>query len=55
MLLSNAVKRVVIPNGVVTEVGDVVYKDDEPLGYETTIQALPDSNGNTHYEYIKQA
>lgn len=53
MLLNNAIKRVVIPNGVVSEVGDIVYKDDEAVGYETTIECLPDKDGNTHYEYIK--
>lgn len=53
MLLNNAIKRVIIPNGVVSEVGDIVYKDDEAVGYETTIDCLPDKDGNTHYEYIK--
>lgn len=56
MLLKNgAKKRIVIPNAKVLEVGEITYADSELAGYETTIQALPDSNGNTHYEYIKGA
>ena len=55
MLLSNnTAKRIVIPNGKVTAVGDITYSDGAAVGYETTISCYPDSNGNTHYEYIKE-
>lgn len=52
MILKNAIKRIVIPSASVTEVSDIVYKDSEAIGYETTIKATPDSDGQTHYEYI---
>lgn len=55
ILRDGALKRICIPNGVLTELGEILYKDDEVLGYEVTISALPDSNGSTHKEYIIRA
>lgn len=52
-LAGNRIKRIVIPAGKLEELGDVVYKDEDPIAYEVTIKCLPDSTGNTHYEYIE--
>lgn len=55
IMRDGALKRVCIPNGVMTELGEILYKDGEVLGYEVTIAAMPDSNGSTHKEYIYRA
>jgi len=49
---NNTVKRIVIPDAGVSGVGDVTYADGSAVGYETTISAMPDENGDTHIEYI---
>ncbi|MCR8969273.1 phage tail protein [Facklamia sp. 7083-14-GEN3] len=53
VLKGGIVKRMVIPNAATSSLGEIVYKDDEVVGYGLTVDGLPDENGNTHYEYIK--
>lgn len=52
VMRDGAAKRIVIPSAKISEVGDITYSDSEAVGYETTVQCIPDSSGNTHYEYI---
>ena len=56
MLLSeNTAKRVVIPKGKISAIGDITYIDNNAVGYETTLDCLPDDQGDSHLEYIKKA
>ena len=48
----NIPHRVVIPNAKPTEMEDITYVDNEPVSLGMTLTALPDEEGNTHYEYF---
>lgn len=48
-------KRIVIPRGKVTEIGDLVYRAGDAIGYDVTISALPNADGKKHIEYVAAA
>lgn len=55
MIMNNDVlNRIVIPLGKISEVGDTTYSSEELVAYDVTVTAVPDSSGNTHYEYKKK-
>lgn len=55
VLKGGILKRIVIPNGTVSELGEITYTDGDPIGYETTLLASPDEDGYPHYEYMKKS
>lgn len=55
VLKGGVAKRIVIPKGQVDSISEITYEDENVIGYQCEITALPDSAGNTHYEYFKSA
>jgi hypothetical protein len=45
------IERIVLGNAEVTERGDVVRKNGEPIGYEITVTLYPDDDGNLMHKY----
>ena len=55
--LKDFYRRIIIPNGKLSAIDDVVYKDDELVKYGVTITALPYAgyDGDTHRELTQAA
>lgn len=53
ILADNIHQRICIPEGVVSEIGEMVYRDNEVIGFDVTITAMADSAGITAYEYMQ--
>lgn len=45
VLDGDSAQRILVPKGEISERGDVVYKNDEPIGYEMTMTCYPDEDG----------
>jgi hypothetical protein len=43
--------RYVLPIAEVTERGEIIHQNGEPVGYPLTLTAFPDTNGNSFYYY----
>ncbi|WP_086348533.1 phage tail protein [Candidatus Enterococcus clewellii] len=54
VLKGGVLKRIVVPNGKVSELGEITYTDTDAVGYETTLKAIADNAGNTHYDYMQK-
>jgi hypothetical protein len=44
--------RIVIPDGQITERGDLVFQNGDAVGYPITITCFPDDDGNKAYLYV---
>ena len=53
VLTGGRVKRIVVPIAqIVDRSGDITYTDGDAIMYPLVFEALPDSSGNTHKEYV---
>ena len=55
VLTNGLIKRTYIPNGKVTELGEIVHKAGELLDYPLTITAQADTNGDCHTDWYETA
>ena len=53
VMLDGTLSRIVVPNAKITELGDLAYKKDSAIGYDVTLSAMLDANGNTSYDYYQ--
>ena len=44
--------RIYVPDGQITEVGDITYSDSEVIGYQVTVEAFADELGNKAVKFM---
>jgi hypothetical protein len=53
VLTGGRIKRIVVPHAKIADrSGDITYTDGDAIAYPAVFEALPDSSGNSHTEYI---
>ena len=53
VMTGGRIKRIVIADGqIVDRSGEITYTDGDPITYPCLFQAYPDTDGNSHVEYI---
>lgn len=56
VMTGGRLRRLVVPHAkIVDRSGDITFRDKDPVMYPAVFVALPDTNGNTHTEYIAVA
>ncbi len=44
--------RIYVPDGQITEVGEITYSDSEVVGYQVTVEAFADADGNKAIKFL---
>ena len=44
--------RIVVPDGQITEIGEITYSDADVIGYSVTVECFPDATGVKAYKYL---
>ena len=44
--------RIYVPDGQITEVGEITYSDSEVVGYQVTVEAFADPDGNKAIKFL---
>ena len=52
IMRNGVMQRIVIPDGKISEIGEVSYRRNEAVGYNVTITALAGDDGTTHHIYL---
>ena len=52
---SGRLRRIVLPVATITSLGNIVFKNNEAVGYDATFGLSLGANGTTHDEYISAA